>query len=247
VAHEVNNPNNSIMFNAPIILSAWQDATRILDRHHREPGGFQLAGLPYPDMREAISRMILGISDSSLRIKNIVAVLKGFARQEEDTPHSVIDVNEVVRSVVAILNHEIMKRTHRFRTTFGAEHPTVMGSAAQLEQVLMNLILNSIQSLPDTGRAVEVSTGIEFRAGTVEIRVRDEGTGIPPDVLGKITDPFFTTKHASGGLGLGLSISMAIVEKHGGEMNFRSVVGHGTEAVIALPLASREGKIPASA
>jgi PAS domain S-box-containing protein len=247
VAHEVNNPNNQIMFNTPIILAAWQDATRILDRHHREPGGIQLAGLPYSEMRETISRMILGISESSLRIRNIVANLKGFARQEEDTRDSVVDVNEAVRSVVAILNHEIMKGTRRFRATFGAECPTVMGSAAQLEQVLMNLILNSIQSLPDPARAVEVMTGIDFGTGIVEIRVRDEGTGIPPDILGKITDPFFTTKHASGGLGLGLSISRAIVEKHGGELNFRSVVGQGTEAIIALPLAGRVDKIHASA
>lgn len=245
VAHEVNNPNSSIMINMPIIRSAWEDAVAILDRHHRSSGDFQLAGFPYPEARGTVSRMIRDVSAGSSRINTIVANLKGFARQE-DRSQDPIDVNDIVRAVVTILNHEIMKGTHRFRTVFGAGLPKVAGSAPQLEQVVMNLVLNALQSLPDPGRTVEVSTGFGERTGTVEIRVRDEGEGIPRDLLDRITDPFFTTKHASGGLGLGLHISRAIVEKHGGEMNFRSTLGVGTEAVIALPLADREERMQAT-
>ena len=68
------------------------------------------------------------------------------------------------------------------------------------------------------------------------VRVKDEGAGIPPEKLSQITDPFFTTKHDSGGVGLGLSISLKIVEEHGGTMHFTSEVGSGTTAEIILPV-----------
>lgn len=237
VAHEVNNPNNAIMFNAPIVLSAWRDVADVLERQYREQGDFPVGGMPYSEMREAVPRMIRGISEASSRIRYIVATLKDYARRKDAGPAERFHVNDVVRATVEILNHEILKGTRDFRVTYGEGLPPVEGTAAELEQVVLNLIQNALQALPDPRMGIRVSTAFREETGHVVIAVTDEGSGMAPEILGRITEPFFSTKRDSGGLGLGLSISHAIMEKHGGTLTFRSDVGRGTEACAALPAA----------
>jgi len=237
VAHEVNNPNNVVMFNAPIVLSAWRDAAEVLESHYRERGDFPVGGMPYSEMREVVPRMIQGISEASARIRDIVATLKDYTRQKDARPGSRFHVNDVVRATVKILNHEIMKGSRGFRVTYGEGLPPVEGSAAELEQVILNLILNALQALPDPRKGIRVSTTLREETGHVVITVADEGSGMTPEILARITEPFFSTKLESGGLGLGLSVSQAIIEKHRGMLTFRSDVGRGTEACAVLPAA----------
>jgi len=235
VAHEVNNPNNLIMFNAPMILSVWEDALPVLDRYRRESGDFTVAGLSYSEMRDVVPKLAAGISDASARIKTIVANLKNFARQDEIRAHRPERINDIVRSAVGILNHEIMKGTHNFRADFGEDLPQVMGLSQQLEQVVINLLHNALQALPSTGRAIRLSTLRNPGTGDVEVHVADEGVGMPREVLERITEPFFSTRLDSGGLGLGLSICQSIVKGHGGSLLFESEVGKGTLAIVRLP------------
>ena len=234
VAHEVNNPNNLIMFNAPMILSAWEDAKPVLEAHFRENGDFPLGGLPYSEMREVVPRLASGISDASARIKGIVANLKDFARQDTSRSHVPVNVNDVVRTAVAILNHEILKATHRFEAEY-TEVPPVTASAQELEQVVINLLNNALQALPSNRSGIRVSTGRNPGTGEVEVVVADEGTGMSPEVLARIAEPFFSTRLESGGLGLGLSISRSILKEHGGSLSFESEVGKGTRAIVRLP------------
>jgi hypothetical protein len=236
VAHEVNNPNNLIMFNAPMILSAWDDAVPVLEAYFRENGDFSLGGLPYTEMREVVPRLAQGISDASLRIKGIVGSLKDFARQDRAKGHAPVRINDVVRTAIAILNHEILKATHRFDVELGEEIPPVMGSAQELEQVIVNLLNNSIQALPSSRHGLAVKTLRNPGTGEVEVRVADEGVGMTPDVLERISEPFFSTRLDSGGLGLGLSISRSIVLDHRGTLAFESDVGKGTLAIVRLPV-----------
>jgi len=237
VAHEVNNPNNVVMFNAPIVLSAWRDAAEVLERQYRERGDFPVGGMPYSEMREGVPRMIQGISEASARIRDIVATLKDYTRQKDAGPGSRFHVNDVVRATVEILYHEIMKGSRGFRVTYGEGLPPVEGSAAELEQVILNLILNALQALPDPCKGIRVSTTLREETGHVVITVADEGSGMAPEILDRIMEPFFSTKLESGGLGLGLSVSQAIMEKHRGMLTFRSDVGRGTEVCAVLPAA----------
>ncbi|HEX9204907.1 MAG TPA: PAS domain S-box protein [Candidatus Deferrimicrobiaceae bacterium] len=235
VAHEVNNPNNLIMFNAPMILSAWKDAKPVLDAHFRENGDFPLGGLPYSEMREVVHRLAEGISGASARIKGIVANLKDFTRQDKSRGHVPVDVNDVVRTAVAILNHEIIKATHRFEAFYAEGLPPVAGSAQELEQVVINLLNNALQALPSNQAGLKVTTGRNPGTGEVEVVVADEGMGMSPEVLARIAEPFFSTRLDSGGLGLGLSISRSILKEHGGSLSFESEVGKGTRAIVRLP------------
>ena len=184
--------------------------------------------------------MIQGISEASARIRDIVATLKDYTRQKDARPGSRFHVNDVVRETVKILNHEIMKGTRDFRVTYGDGLPPVEGSAAELEQVILNLILNALQALPDPRKGIRVSTTLREETGHVLIAVVDEGSGMAPEILDRITEPFFSTKLESGGLGLGLSVSQAIMEKHRGTLTFRSDVGRGTEACAVLPAGEPE-------
>ena len=235
VAHEVSNPNNLVMFNAPMILAAWEDALPALDRYHRECGDFTLAGLPYREMRHVVPKLAEGISDASRRIKAIVGNLKDFARQGESNGHKPERINDIVLSAIRILNHEIMKRTHRFEVTLGEDLPPVMGSGQQLEQVVINLLHNALQALTSNEQAVRVYTMRNPEMGDVEVHIVDEGIGMTREVQSRITEPFFSTRLDSGGLGLGLSISRSIVKGHKGAIRFDSEVGKGTRAVVRLP------------
>jgi signal transduction histidine kinase len=112
----------------------------------------------------------------------------------------------------------------------------------ELEQVVINLIVNSLQAIPDPARGVWVSTSLDSDGEFVEIRVGDEGVGMTPETLARLTEPFFSTKLDSGGLGLGLSISSTIIQEHKGTLTFESEVGKGTIARISLPADAEEGK-----
>jgi PAS domain S-box-containing protein len=236
VAHEVNNPNNLIMFNAPMILSAWDDAVPVLEAYFRENGDFSLGGLPYSEMREVVPRLARGISDASLRIKGIVGNLKDFARQDRAKGHAPVQINDVVRTAIAILNHEIIKATHRFDMKLGEDIPPVSGSSQELEQVIINLMNNALQALPSSRHGLAVKTLRNPGTGEVEVHVADEGVGMAPDVLERISEPFFSTRLDSGGLGLGLSICRSIVLDHRGTLAFESDVGKGTLAIVRLPV-----------
>ena len=115
----------------------------------------------------------------------------------------------------------------------------VLGRTRQLEQVVLNLVVNALQALPDPSHAVKVETGMNRETGCVEIRVSDEGVGMPVDAIRRLGEPFYTTKSDRGGLGLGLSICASIVKAHNGAMTFRSEVGKGTTACVSIPAAMR--------
>ena len=235
VAHEINNPNNLVMFNAPLIHSAWEDALPVLDAFFRENGDFSLGGLPYSEMKEVVPKMAAGISDASARIKAIVENLKDFARQDTSRHQAAVRINDVVRMAVTFLNHEILRATRRFEVANGEDLPQVMGSAQRLEQVVINLLNNAFQALPSNRHGIRVTTCRGRWAGEVEVRVEDEGVGMSTKVLERIKEPFFSTHLDSGGLGLGVSICQSIIQEHRGTLEFESEVGKGTRAIVRLP------------
>jgi PAS domain S-box-containing protein len=239
VAHEVNNPNNFIMLNSPILKEAWDNALPILQKYYEENGDFILGGMKYSEMRENIPTLFSGISDGAKRIKQIVADLKNYVRDNTADLTQSVDINEVLKSAVTLLSNMIKKSTNHFSIEYGKHLPLLKGNFQRLEQVMINLVQNACQALPDAKKGIFISVQLIKEQSTIVIKVRDEGMGIPPEMLLNITDPFFTTKHDSGGVGLGLSISSKIVEEHGGTLHFESEIGTGTTAEITLPLIAK--------
>ncbi len=236
IAHEINNPNGFILLNLPTLKAAFHDASEVLDAHQREVDPhFKLAGIPYARMREELPRMLDEVLAGGKRIKRIVEDLKDFARREDAPRLEPTDLNVVARAAVRLVEARIQKATRRFGLELGDELPRVRGNPQRIEQVIVNLLLNACEALPGSDQAVLLRTREEPGRGTVVLEVEDEGVGIRPENLLRLTEPFFTTKRESGGTGLGLSVSAGIVKEHGGKLEFVSRPGQGTVARLTLP------------
>lgn len=235
VAHEINNPNNFIMLNAPTLHESWQSIEPLLDAYYRENGDFLVGGLNYSEMKTNIPMLFSGILDGAKRIRNIVQELRDFSRQDPGFYQENINVNAVVNSALLLISSMIRKSTDRFEVALDETLPPIRGNFQRLEQVLINLIQNACQALPDRQRGIRLATAYNPRTRSITIQVRDEGVGIPRDNLKHIADPFFTTKRDGGGIGLGLSISTSIVKQHGGVLEIASQPEQGTTATITLP------------
>lgn len=241
VAHEINNPNGYMLLNMPALRDVCLDAAELFEQRYREEGDFMVAGLRWSTLREELPRMLDEMQEGARRIKRIVEDLKDFARQEDSPRHEPLDLNQVVAVSLRLVDAPVRKATRRCDVVYGEGLPRVRGNAQRIEQVIVNLVLNACQALPDPERAIRISTAHDPARGAVLVTVEDEGVGIPPEDLPRITDPFFTTKRDRGGTGLGLSVSSGIVKEHGGTLEFRPRVGGGTTVVLSLPaLAQRE-------
>ena len=236
IVHEINNPNNFIMLNTPILQEAWRDIIPILEKYYNDNGDFNMGGLKYTEMREYIAKFFSGITDGAKRIKYIVSDLKDFARQGASDMEQLIEVNAVVNSAIALVSNQIKGVTMNFLIEYGNDLHTFKGNHQRLEQVIINLILNACQALNDNKQGIFVSTSYMNDSNINLIKIKDEGEGIPADILPRIVEPFFTTKHDSGGTGLGLPVSLGIIKDHGGELEFSSVEGEGTTALVSLPV-----------
>jgi polar amino acid transport system substrate-binding protein len=236
VAHEVNNPNNFIMLNSPILKEAWDNAMPILEKYYEDNGDFILGGMKYTEMRANIPTLFSGITDGAKRIKHIVDELKNYVRNNTADLTQTVDINAVLKSSVSLLSNMIKNSTHHFSIEYDNNVPSLKGNFQRLEQVMINLVQNACQALPNSKKGIFISVEFIEEKSKVVIKITDEGMGIPAETLLHITDPFFTTKHDSGGVGLGLSISSKIIEEHGGTLHFESEIGAGTTATISLPV-----------
>lgn len=235
VAHEVNNPNQLILLNAPVLAHAWADAMPLLDRVVEHEGGVTLAGLPHAEMRDIIPTLVRDIHESAQRIERIVSDLKDFARPSLPGGRGSVNINAAAQRALRLLAHLIARRTTRFRTQFGADMPLIRGDAQQMEQVVVNLVVNALEALPNAMCGVTLSTCFDVEEECVILEVEDEGSGIPEEHLPRLTEPFFTTKHDRGGTGLGLAITSSLVRAYGGSLGFTSAPGAGTRARVTLP------------
>jgi polar amino acid transport system substrate-binding protein len=242
VAHEINNPNGVLLMNVQLLTDVLRDAELVFEEHGRRHGDFSLGSLRYSRLKEAMPRLMSEMLDAARRVKRIVEDLKDFARQGDSHLQDGMSVNEVAGTALRLLDNLVRKSTTRFQVECAPDLPPVRGNPQRIEQVVVNLVMNACQALPDPGRAIAVRTYLDAAAKAVCLEVRDEGVGIEPEHLPRLTDPFFTTKRESGGTGLGLAVSAGIVKEHGGTLRFESTPGRGTTARLSLPLPGKEAR-----
>lgn len=200
IAHEINNPLSYVLGNLQLLQ---EDIGEL----ERKVGNQSVAG-----MREMLEDSTAG----AMRICKIVDGVRSFTRVEAASACAV-DVHEAVHSAVAFAEHEIKVRASLSLDLLATQH--VLIDETQLVQVLVNLLINSAQALPE-GAASENSIQVTTRddGGFVSLRVADSGPGVAPSLRGRIFDPFFTTKPLGAGTGLGLSICHTIVDQCGGSI-----------------------------
>jgi signal transduction histidine kinase len=244
VAHEINNPNNFIMLNAPLLRKAWETALPVIKSREEETGQAYIGKMRLDEFTQYVFPLVDGILDGSRRIARIVADLKDYVRPDACDLNGHIDVTRVVHSAVNLMRNTLTKKNVDLHLSMSKAPVQIQGSSQRLEQVVINLLQNSCDALvPGGGRAISI--GLD-ESGKDEIRlcIRDTGCGIASNDMPHITEPFFTTKRGNGGTGLGLSVSGKIVADHGGRLQFESEVGKGTTAILTLPRRCRDnGKL----
>lgn len=235
VAHEINNPNNFIMLNTPILWDAWKGIGPVIEKYYEENGDFNLAGLPYSRMRNEIPLLFSGVESGATRIQRIVQDLKNFARQDDSDMDQPLNINQIIKKSIQLTENLIKEKTTHFKVEYTKCLPSIKGNGQKLEQVMINLIENACQSLPQKERGVFITASFDKKKQSIVVEVRDEGVGIPGKFIDRIMDPFFTTKRSEGGTGLGLAVSSNIVKAHGGKIEVASEIAKGSIFRIVIP------------
>jgi PAS domain S-box-containing protein len=235
VAHEINNPNQLILTNAQVLASVWRDAVPILDVAEVDFGPLWFGSLPYTDLRDLLPALMLDMQEGARHIERIINDLKSFARPPAPACHATFQLNEAVQRAARLITPLIRQHTKRLQMDLAQDLPPVLGDRQQVEQIIVNLLVNALEALPDTERGVTIVTGMQPEASEVALTIQDEGLGIAPEHLAQICEPFFTTKQAHGGTGLGLAITAALVRAHGGSLSFASKPSQGTRVQVLLP------------
>ena len=233
IGHEINNPNQFIRGNIKIIQQSLEDMLPIVDDYVKKHPELKIARLNYDFFREHIMTLVDDMAHGSERIKAIVEGLRTFTRKDEGLLVDKVDINTLIETSARLVHNEVHKRAD-IELDLSPDVRTFTGNSQKIEQVLINLIVNASQAIPDDRRGlIKVATNYENERITVI--VEDNGKGMNESTVNQIFNPFFTTKRAKGGTGLGLAIAYRIIEEHNGKIQVKSKPGVGTTFIIRIP------------
>jgi C4-dicarboxylate-specific signal transduction histidine kinase len=212
IAHELNNPLTGVIGFSDMLLKR--------------------------DLPDDVKADLKVINDEAMRTARIVKNLLTFARKQPEGK-TAVDINENIRGVLNLRDHEQKVNNIRVITHFASDLPQVMGNSSQLQQVFFNIVINAEQAMLEAhGRGGLIIT-TEQMGDMVRVSFTDDGPGISPENMRKLFTPFFTTKEVGKGTGLGLSICYGIVTEHGGRIYAESEAGKGATFVVELPVSKQ--------
>lgn len=212
VAHELNEPLGGILGFAQLIKK-------------------------YGDINESVEKDIDKIINASLHAREIIRKLMLFSRQSPPEK-KLFSINERINDGLYLLESRLKKSNIRLIKEFSDELPMIRIDPSQFNQVLVNIVVNAIQAMPDGG-TLTIKTGKSIN--TIALTVKDTGTGMTPEQIDKIFIPFFTTKGINEGTGLGLPVALGIVQSHGGSITVQSEPGKGSLFTVKFPIDSEPG------
>jgi two-component system, NtrC family, sensor kinase len=217
VAHEINNPLTGVLTYTHMLLKR-------------------------KDMNEDVRADLRTIAEATDRVRKIVKGLLDFSRQTPPDREKA-DVNTLVRSTIALMENQALVKGVRVKFKPGENLSPVNMDRSQFQSVLLNILINGLDATK-SGEGITVTTkNSDWESETgqkgVEISITDTGCGIPPEHIDKLFDPFFTTKEVGQGTGLGLAVSLGIVQRHGGSIRVQSEVGKGSTFAVWVPLEGR--------
>ncbi len=216
IAHEINNPLNFI--------------------HGGILGLENYINDNLPEHSLNVEPLLNAVNIGVKRASEIVTSLNHYSRKD-DLPPTECDVHEIIDNGLIML-HNKLKNKVEIKKNYTSDNCVVFGSEGKLHQAFLNIISNAEQAIKDKG-IIEINTMLKQKS--VVVSIIDTGGGINPENIQKIFDPFFTTKEPGKGTGLGMAITYNIIKEHNGTIEYESVLGIGTKAVITLP---RNKEIP---
>jgi two-component system, NtrC family, sensor kinase len=217
VAHEINNPLTGVLTYTHMLLKR-------------------------KDLNEDVRADLQTVAEATERVRKIVKGLLDFSRQSPPDREKA-DVNTVVRSTISLMENQALVKGVRIKFKPGENLSPVNMDRSQFQGVLLNILINGLDATK-SGDGITVTTKNsgwvnEGSRKGVEISITDTGCGIPPEHIDKLFDPFFTTKEVGRGTGLGLAVSLGIVQRHGGSIQVQSEVGKGSTFTVWVPLEGR--------
>ncbi|GLY96770.1 PAS domain-containing sensor histidine kinase [Actinoplanes sp. NBRC 103695] len=252
LAHEINTPIQFVGDNTRFLAEAYQDMLDLLlvyraclapttgevnwdERIRRAHEAEIKADIEYLaiEIPHAVSQSLEGTE----RVASLVRSMKSFS-YKDSTEQAYADLNEAIRSTVTVARNEV-KYVADVVLQLG-ELPDVRCHLGDLNQVFLNLLVNAADALTDKDERGEIRISSATDGPAAVIRFSDNGPGIPEDIQQSIFEPFFTTKGIGKGTGQGLALARAVMEKHGGSIGMRSVIGEGTEFILRLPIDGKQ-------
>jgi signal transduction histidine kinase len=214
VAHEINNPLTGVLVYSKLLAKK------------ANSGAIN---------KEEMVTTLTKIENAVTYCSNIVRSLLDFARQTEPALKPT-NISDIINQVLTLVGHQAANKKITIIRREENTVPPVMADFGQIQQVFVNLVVNAIQAMSEGGK---LTIAVAFEDGFVRTSFNDTGIGIKPEHMKKLFTPFFTTKSDVKGVGLGLSVSYGIVERHGGKIEVQSEVGKGSTFTVVLPTASR--------
>jgi signal transduction histidine kinase len=212
LAHEINNPLNIMMSKIRLILK-------------------DLRGV---NATPELVRDLLVIDKNISRMGGIVRSLLAFARKSNSEP-APLNLNTVISETLLLVEKPFAKMNIFFEQALDPSLPRISGDSNQLQQVFLNLLSNARDAMQRGGRIWVRTFSLNHEGLWVALEVRDSGHGIPPEIMGRIFAPFFTTKGTREGAGLGLAVSYGIVKSHGGSIQVESQPAQGATFTLKFP------------
>lgn len=220
---------------APSLLDAGHTAATLAPLVEPLPAPARPPALAWLEGHLAVVRLSRDIHEASQRISTLVGNVKAYSHMDRASGREPLDLKAGIDSTLNMFDHALRHKNVQLTRTYAPDAPLVLAEAGQLNQVWTNLIDNAIDALPASGGTLAVQS--VKQPGGVCVSIIDNGSGIAPEVLTHMFEPFYTTKPAGEGSGLGLDIARRIVQEHGGRLQGQSVPGR-TEFSVWLPAAS---------
>lgn len=236
VAHELNNPNNLILFNVSLLQSIWRDLVPVLAEQAGTDPARRYGGLTADYLKDRLDQLLSDVADAAERMAKIVGNLKRFSAKSDLAEKEAMDISAAARNVARMARSTMGKSGVRLRVEETPDLPPMRGNPQIVEQILLNLVINGFQAIEGEAGDVVIETGLADAGNRLFIRVSDTGKGVDPEVADRIFDPFVTTRQAVGGTGLGLSVAYNQATDHGGEIVFSDRPGGGAVFTVFFPV-----------
>jgi len=251
IAHEINNPIQFVGNNTSFLSTSFSDLTRLIDAQKRalEKAGTAadlsevnsvIEEIDYSYLQTEVPEAITQTLEGVHRVSDIVKAMKDFSHPGTKNRQRT-DLNKAVKDAILVARNE-WKYNSDIITDLTPDLPTALCLAGEVNQVILNLLVNSAHAINDAvakGRRERGTITLKTEYDSKELRIilSDDGCGIPMSIQDRVFEPFFTTKEVGKGTGQGLAIAYdVIVRKHKGRLSFKSIEGTGTTFVVALPI-----------
>ena len=237
VTHEINNPNNLILFNVPILRDYLGAMLPMVQEQAAGRAGFEIMGMSRDAFQEDVLRLLTNIQNGAERIHATVAKFVGFSKKRICDKRVPVEPCEPIEKAVSICRHQIKRAIRTFEVDIEANMPTILADPLALEQVIINLLINASQVTDKEDSRLGLKAFVEKNGGNrFTIEITDNGCGMDEETKKKIFYPFFTSRKDGKGTGLGLYIVKSLVDEMTGQIEVQTEPGKGSTFRISIPV-----------